>query len=320
MGKIRRLVFMLIILALAIISACNNKEKRDPELRSSQVDTLSSLNDTLVIEPIEADQINNQGLTEIDYPKLSVIIDDFGNYNNFMLDSLLVKFGTLPSEVAFAILPNLPYSEFVMEYFQFTNRELLLHTPMEPLNSKINAGDVVISSSDDAIDIVNKLGAFYNALPQVKGLNNHMGSRATENSEVMAAVLSWCKENNLFFVDSATTSKSIAFNLAKEIGIPTAKRDIFLDVPNASKENVDKYLVKMNNYFKAGRDILVITHASTLERRDNLQYFIDEAKKIGYLLVPVSEYLTYPQDSILPDDLTKNNLFRQKHSNNIEKS
>ena len=54
----------------------------------------------------------------------------------------------------------------------------------------------------------------------------------------------------------------------------------------------------MKKYFEANRDILVITHASSLERRDNLQYFITEAQKIGYKLVPVSEYITISEQPI----------------------
>jgi len=201
-----------------------------------------------------------------------------------------VKFGDLPSQVAFAILPDLPYSEFVMEYFKFDERELLLHTPMEPHNGKINAGDDVITAADDAITIINKLNKFYGQLSNVKGLNNHMGSKATENSEVMTTVLEWCRDNSLFFVDSATTSKSVAYNIAVEIGVESAKRDIFLDVPNPSLVTVKNYLETMKENYQAKEDILVITHASTLERRDNLEYFINECIKMGYKLIPVSEY------------------------------
>ncbi len=295
MGKKRKVVLYLMLFVMFLsFSACNDKKKTEEVKENVILDPLiyhdnNILSDTLNIEVLDKDYTN---------PRLSIIIDDFGNYNNFMLDSLLVKFGELPKEVSFAILPNLSYSEFVMEYFQYDNRELLLHAPLEPQNSKINAGEVVINSEDDAITIINKMNEFHAQLPYISGVNNHMGSKATESPEVMSAILEWCQTNNLYFIDSATTSKSVAFALAQEFGVPSAKRDIFLDVPNPTKETVENYLVKMKKYFEANRDILVITHASSLERRDNLQYFITEAQKIGYKLVPVSEYITISEQPI----------------------
>jgi polysaccharide deacetylase 2 family uncharacterized protein YibQ len=294
MGKIRKLALYFVTLAVLLsLFACNKKDESD--LNTTVKDTLiyqeeeETLPDTLVTEAI---------VEEIDTPKLSIIIDDMGNYNNFMLDSLLVKFGELPLEVSFAILPNLPYSEFVMEYFQFDKRELLLHAPLQPQNSKINAGQVVINSDDDPITVINKLNDFYAKLPNIKGINNHMGSKTTENPDVMTTILEWCQANNLYFVDSATTAKSVGFKIAQELGVPTAKRDIFLDVPNPTKATVDNYLGKMKRFFEADKDILVITHASSLERRDNLQYFIDEAERIGFKLVPLSEYVSSKEKAI----------------------
>lgn len=287
MEKNRRIITCIFIIMLTIFWGCDKQSNQSSENEYTSQDSLSTKSDLETIELENAVPLDEHS----NIPKLAIIIDDFGNYSNFMIDSLLVKFGNLPEEVAFAILPNLPYSEFVMEFFQFENRELLLHTPLEPQNTKINAGEVVITDTDDTITIINKLNDFYTALPAVKGLNNHMGSKATENVAVMTTILEWCKNNDLYFVDSATSPNSVAFNLAQELGVATAKRDIFLDVPNPTRATVDNYLIKMTKYYDSNRDILVITHASSLERRDNLLYFIEEAQKIGFRLVPASEYL-----------------------------
>ncbi len=288
MGKIKKLNILLSCLFIFVLVACGKKEVKE-------VETAYEVADTLYQEELDKEsEITTENEEEEVYPKLSIIIDDFGNYNNFMLDSLLVKFGQLPPQVAFAILPNLPYSEFVMEFFQDTGRELLLHTPMQPLNEKINAGQEVIQTDDDAITIINKLNSMYGQLDKIVGLNNHMGSKATADKEVMTTVLEWCKENNLFFVDSATIGNSLAYDLALELGIPSAKRNIFLDVPDASIETVEHYLTKLSKYSQEGKDILVITHASTLQRQTSLNYFIQQASLMGYKLVPVSEFLTYP--------------------------
>lgn len=288
MEKIRKISTVYLLILLTILFACSKENK---ELENEYTSDDNSTNE---LTSEENEEILDEDFNPDEVSKLCVIIDDFGNYNNFMLDSLLLKFASLPREVNFAILPNLPYSEFVMEYCAGSGRELLLHTPMQALNEKINAGEAVINVDDDEVTIINKLNDFYSNLPRVSGLNNHMGSKATADSLVMTTVLEWCKANDLFFVDSATIANSLAFSLAQEIGVPTAKRDIFLDVPNPSKENIDKYLEKMKYNFSQGKNILVITHASTLERMENLDYFIEKCRDIGYQLVPISEYLIYP--------------------------
>lgn len=292
MVKIRRVSFLGILITILLLFACNKREIEESKEVEAFNDTLitQTSEDSLYIEPKE--EFREQATS----PLLAVIIDDFGNYNNFMLNSLLDKFSTLPEEVAFAILPDLNYSQFVMEYFQFQNRELLLHTPMQAQNLKANAGEVVINDDDDAITIINKLNRFYEQLPLVKGINNHMGSKVTANSEAMITILEWCKSNNLYFVDSATTPYSVGEEIALQIGVPTASRDIFLDVPNSSQKTIDNYLLKMQKHFKNKQNILVITHASSLRKRDNLLYFIQESLKMGFELVPVSEYLTYPEE------------------------
>lgn len=291
MVKIRRVSFLGILITILLLFACNKREIEESKEAEAFNDTLITQTNevSLNVEPEE------EFREEATSPLLAVIIDDFGNYNNFMLNSLLDKFSTLPEEVAFAILPDLNYSQFVMEYFQFQNRELLLHTPMQAQNLTANAGEVVINVDDDAITIINKLNRFYEQLPLVKGINNHMGSKVTANPEAMNTILEWCKSNNLYFVDSATTPSSIGEEIALQMGIPTAKRDIFLDVPNSSQETVDNYLTQMQKHFNNKQNILVITHASSLQKRDNLLYFIEECLMIGFELVPVSEYLTYPE-------------------------
>jgi hypothetical protein len=67
-------------------------------------------------------------------------------------------------------------------------------------------------------------------LRYVKGVSNHMGSKATENRRVMEVVLSVIKRKRLYFVDSKTTDSSIVKEVAEKLGVRFSKRDVFLDV------------------------------------------------------------------------------------------
>ena len=51
----------------------------------------------------------------------------------------------------------------------------------------------------------------------------------------MKAVLKVLKQQGLFFVDSSTYSKSIGDQVARSMGVPTARNNIFLD--NSSDED-----------------------------------------------------------------------------------
>jgi polysaccharide deacetylase 2 family uncharacterized protein YibQ len=53
------------------------------------------------------------------------------------------------------------------------------------------------------------------------------------------------KKRNLFFVDSLTTLQTVGFALAAEMGLPAAKRDVFLDNdlnPKAIERQLDRLL------------------------------------------------------------------------------
>jgi hypothetical protein len=45
----------------------------------------------------------------------------------------------------------------------------------------------------------------------------------------MGVVLSEVKRRKLFFIDSTTTSRSVGYRLARDMQIPTARRNVFLD-------------------------------------------------------------------------------------------
>ncbi|GAI33935.1 unnamed protein product, partial [marine sediment metagenome] len=75
-------------------------------------------------------------------------------------------------------------------------------------------------------------------IPFVAGVNNHMGSRFTESEEKMRIVLAELKRRGLYFIDSKTTARSVAYRVAREMALRTASRDIFLD--NSLSENALK--------------------------------------------------------------------------------
>lgn len=157
--------------------------------------------------------------------RVAIIIDDLGRGAGQVRQ--LLKIG---QPLTFAILPGEPHSSEVAGLAHAAGREVLLHLPMEPQGyPKINPGpDALLVAQSDA-ELRERLAGLLSRVPQATGINNHMGSRFTEDERGMATVMALLGERRLFFVDSVTTSGSIGRSAAAKAGVPYLRRDVFLD-------------------------------------------------------------------------------------------
>lgn len=168
-------------------------------------------------------------------PRVAIVIDDMGQDMKPLRDLL-----EMDAPISVAILPFLPHSRDTAEQAHAKGREVLLHLPMEPKDSGNNdPGEGALFTNMSEAQIAYEVKRDIDAVPYIKGVNNHMGSRFTEDENLMRIALKVAKANNLFFLDSKTTNKSAAYRVAKEMDIKAASRQVFLD----NKEDV--------NYIKA---------------------------------------------------------------------
>ena len=177
-------------------------------------------------------------------PRISIIVDDVG-INKHVVDSLI----DISKDLTFAILPNRPFSRYAARQAGKNNIDVLLHQPMEPrIDSGYtadDAGEGVLLVGQTKKDILAILNRNLSSVPNAVGVNNHMGSKFTQNDELMRLVLARLKEKDLFFVDSLTTSGSKGYVIAKELGMNAARRDIFLDDRRKGKDYIRKQLRKL---------------------------------------------------------------------------
>jgi uncharacterized protein len=158
-------------------------------------------------------------------PRVAIIIDDVG-YDR----ALAEKFLNLDAALTLAILPHSPHQQTIARMAHARGAEIMLHLPMEPVEyPEINPGlgTLLTSMSPDAL--LQALEENLRAVPYVKGVNNHMGSRLTTQSEQIYQVFSALKRHGLYFVDSRTTEASVCQPAARMLQIPFAQRDVFLD-------------------------------------------------------------------------------------------
>jgi polysaccharide deacetylase 2 family uncharacterized protein YibQ len=156
--------------------------------------------------------------------RLAIIIDDCGN--NLVHER---RFLQLPIPLTLSVLPMSAYGREIAAEAASAGKDVMLHLPMQPESPSENPGPGAISTnmSDDAI--VAQVDADIASLPPLPGANNHMGSKATSDARVMRNVLGEIQRKHLFFIDSLTIGSSVGYSTARELGVPTAERDVFLD-------------------------------------------------------------------------------------------
>jgi polysaccharide deacetylase 2 family uncharacterized protein YibQ len=158
-------------------------------------------------------------------PRVAIIIDDIG-YDR----QLLRQFLSLDIPLTFAVLPESPFQQRMVKEIHSRGREIMLHQPMEPEEyPQVNPGPGALLASMAPDDLIAQLNRNLDALPGVKGINNHMGSRLTAESARMYQVFSVLKERQLFFVDSRSTVATVCRPSARMFQVPFAERDVFLD-------------------------------------------------------------------------------------------
>ncbi|MBM3284845.1 MAG: divergent polysaccharide deacetylase family protein [Candidatus Aminicenantes bacterium] len=161
-----------------------------------------------------------------DKKRVAIIIDDLG----FSLEALQ-QICDLKIPVTVAVLPLSPYARETAIAAHENGLEVMLHLPCESLNhqEEDNGASRLIRSQMGEEEIRLLTEDFLGRVPFIKGVNNHMGSKITQEPSIMRPILELLAERKLYFLDSRTTANSIAFDLSKRMGLPSAYRNVFLD-------------------------------------------------------------------------------------------
>ena len=176
---------------------------------------------------------SNEGFQKLPskLPRISIIIDDLG----YDLE-IVRRFLALDLQLSLSILPLAPHTGAIVKEGHKKNFELMLHLPMEPKNfPAINPGPGALFANMKDDEIRRIIESHLKRVTGARGVNNHMGSHFTQNRNKMTVVLGELKKKNLFYVDSRTTKETVAFILAREMGVPTANRNVFLDTDLSPK-------------------------------------------------------------------------------------
>ena len=212
--------------------------------------------------------------------RIAIIIDDFG----YQDQALISAFCQLPHPITLSIFPLEEHTEWTAQQAVAHGKGVMVHLPMEPLDYPARdpgRNAIFTDYAPERIRTITRDGLL--AVPGAQGVNNHMGSRVTENVAAMQSVLQEVKQQGLFFIDSATSPRSIAYEEAQAAGIPSARNALFLDY-DESTDAVLKKLTALAERARIEGTAIGIGHAKpgTLEA---LQRGLPELQKEGFELI-----------------------------------
>jgi hypothetical protein len=216
-------------------------------------------------------------------PRLAFIIDD-GGYKFENLKGIL----NLGKPMTCAILPHTPHTRQAALFVHQRGGEVMLHLPMEPKEENGLALEKDMVKTDMPSPGIQKiLREALRQIPEVRGMNPHMGSKATEDPRVMEAIMGVLKEGGLYYIDSHTSPHSAGMKAARAMGVPSAQNDKFIDAVKRSESIKEAIRIAMARAQKGGK-ATAIGHPDPLTLK-SLQEMIPEIEKAGIKLVFTSE-------------------------------
>lgn len=222
----------------------------------------------------------------VQQPKISIVIDDVGN--NYKEGLAVIH---LSAPVIVSILPETFYSKQLAELAFQNHKPIIIHMPMQPLHPhRLGAGGLHLGMSKSQVE--NTLLQDFNSVPHAMGMNNHMGSLLTLNKTYMNWVMEFDKSHHLFYLDSLTNSKSIAYKIAKIDGIPELRRDFFLD-NTATTQAINAQFQAFVAFAKEHGYAVAIAHPHPVVLA-YLQQALPQLAQEGIQVIPITDELAHP--------------------------
>ncbi len=224
-------------------------------------------------------------------PKIAIVIDDFGSYDQSGVETL----SKCTEKLTCAVLPNVDNSKANAKQFKGLGHEIILHMPMDayvPLPADWY-GPVYIKNTDSPETATKKLETCLKEFEGVKGFNIHIGSGVSRNQTLMTAIYNFAKEHNLYFLDSRTIETKATENACKNTGSVYLGRDVFLEADkNRTYSGVCNRLLETANLAKEKGYAIAIGHVGAEGGENTAKAIIDtlpKIKEMGIQIVPLHE-------------------------------
>jgi len=230
-------------------------------------------------------------------PIICIVIDDLG-----VMHRGTERIVAMPGPLTlswFPFAPNLPEQ---VAGGAARGHEATLHMPMQSFsNSTYQTGpDPLRIDLPPAVNLA-RLRAAIAAVPNVVGLNNHMGSVATHDAALMELVAHETRQHDMLFLDSLTIGGSQGWRQAEAAGVPSAARDIFIDDKNNARLIAEQLLLIEHSARTRG-NVIAIGHPRPLTV-DALEAWLPTLPRKGFVLWPLAATVALRGNLPLPGAL-----------------
>lgn len=214
-------------------------------------------------------------------PVIAVVLDDVGvarSHAEMAID--------LPGVVTLSFMTYADGVANMAARARAKGHELMLHVPMEPLDGDVDAGPQVLTTDLPEAELLKRLAWGLDRFPGYIGINNHMGSRFTQNERGMSVVLAELKRRGLLFLDSRTINTTVGDKLAARMGLAHVTRDVFLD-NEMDQAAVVRQLVETERIAASKGQAIAIghPHPATIAA---IRAWMPQAEARGFVIVPLS--------------------------------
>nr|CAM75020.1 Protein of unknown function DUF610 [Magnetospirillum gryphiswaldense MSR-1] len=212
---------------------------------------------------------------------IAVVIDDLG-----VDRKRSERVTTLPAPLTLAWMTYADNLRPITQAARQRGHELMVHVPMQPQSESYDPGPDVLEVGLPTEELRRRLRWGLSRFDGFVGINNHMGSRFTADRAGMNVVMDEIRARGLLFLDSVTTQKSVAPDLARQYGVPFAARHVFLD-NEMTVSAVRGQLAKTEAYARKYGAAIAIGHPhdGTIEA---LAGWLPGLEAKGFVLVPVT--------------------------------
>ena len=194
------------------------------ELEDVKVNKFKKINNKKIIKKEIKTIINKESkklIKKHSKPILAILIDDVTRQRQ------VNKILALPYDITMSFLPPTPTHKKSAIIAQ-NIKVAMIHLPTEASNRRHEEIDT-LHIEDSFAKIDKKIASLRKLYPHIKYINNHTGSKFTQNNQAMNRLVKSLKKHGYYFVDSRTTAKTVIKKYAKKYHLKYLSRNVFLD-------------------------------------------------------------------------------------------
>jgi polysaccharide deacetylase 2 family uncharacterized protein YibQ len=220
-------------------------------------------------------------------PRIAIVVGGLG-LNPSISKNAIDK---LPEAVSLGFAPYGQNLEALAASARDSGHEILLQTPMEPFDYRQNnPGPHTLLTSAPSESQLDDLEWLMSRFTGYAGVMNFLGARFTSDEVALTRVLAEVATRGLFFLDDATSPRSLVVTTASRLALPAARVDVVIDAKETTA-SIDQALTQLE--LLARDKGVAVGFANALPATvTRIARFARDLERRGIALVPVTATLT----------------------------